>query len=246
MVTYQVDSLPDPIHGEIEALVKNSPIKKHMRFDLTRMKLERFRIDSELKKRGYYNFNEGFLMFEADTNRYDNKGFDLFLKLKNAVPEKSIVPYRISKVNIYPNYETGDSIQTTTTRYKDKNFIQKEVFFKPKYLAPFVKLEEGDLYNPETSRNTARRLSTIGAYKYVNILYTEIDSLATDSLGLLEANIYLSPLNKRAFRAELQVVTKSNNFSGPALALTYSDRNVFGGGETYNSTLQFGYEAQFG
>ena len=88
MVTYQVDSLPDPIHGEIEALVKNSPIKKHMRFDLTRMKLERFRIDSELKKRGYYNFNEGFLMFEADTNRYDNKGFDLFLKLKNAVPEK--------------------------------------------------------------------------------------------------------------------------------------------------------------
>lgn len=246
METYQLDSLPSPVNAEIEELVSNSPIKKGMRFDLTRMKLERLRIDAELKKRGYYNFNEGFLIFEADTNRYDNKSFDLFLKLKNAVPEKSIVPYRISKVNIYPNYETADSIETESIRYKDKNFIQKEVFFKPKYLEPFVKLEEGELYNPDKSRNTARRLSTIGAYKYVNILYNEIDSLATDSLGLLEANIYLSPLNKRAFRAELQVVTKSNNFTGPALALTYSNRNVFGGGETFNTTLKLGYEAQIG
>ena len=246
METYQIDSLPAPIHAEIEALVENSPIKKRMRFDLTRMKLERLRIDSELKKKGYYNFNESFLIFEADTNRYDNKSFDLYLKLKKAVPERSIVPYRISKVNIYPNYENADSTDIPSTRYENKNFLQKEEFFKPKYLAPFVKLEEGDLYNPETSRNTARRLSTIGAYKYVNILYTEMDSLATDSLGLLEANIYLSPLSKRAFRAELQVVTKSNNFTGPALALTYSNRNVFGGGEIYNTTLKFGYEAQLG
>ena len=246
METYQLDSFPPPLNGEIKELSTTSPLKKGMRFDLSSMKFERLRIDAELKKRGYYNFNEGFLIFEADTNRYDNKRFDLFLKLKNAVPEKSIVPYRISKVNIYPNYETGDSIETATIRYKNKNFIQKEVFLKPKYLEPFVKLEEGEFYNPETSRNTARRLSSIGAYKYVNILYSEIDSLATDSLGLLEANIYLSPLNKRAFRAELQVVTKSNNFTGPALALTYSNRNVFGGGEIYNSTLKVSYEAQLG
>jgi outer membrane protein insertion porin family len=89
-------------------------------------------------------------------------------------------------------------------------------------------------------------LSSIGAYKYVNIQYKEIDTLVTDSLGLLEANIYLSPLNKRAFRAELQVVTKSNDFTGPALEFTYSNRNVFGGGETYNITARVGYEAQLG
>lgn len=246
METYQLDSLPAPIHKEIDSLVKESPLTKGMRFDLNKMKLERLRIDANLKQIGYYNFNESFLIFEADTNRYDNKSFDLFLKLKNAVPKKSIVPYRISKINVYPNYETADSIQTDIIRYNDKNFIQKEVFFKPKHLDPFIKLREGQLYNPETSRNTARRLSTIGAYKYVNIQYREVDTLTTDSLGLLEANIYLSPLNKRAFSAELQVVTKSNSFTGPALALTYSNRNVFGGGETYNTTAKIGYEAQIG
>lgn len=246
MESYKLDSLPDPIHKDIQELVATTPFEKEMRFDLNNMKLERKRIDFNLKKKGYYNFDDSFLIFEADTNRYDNKGFDLFLKLKNAVPKKSIIPYKISKVNIYPSYEVADSINTQTIRYNEKNFIQKEVFFKPKYLDPFIKLEEGQYYNPETSKNTARRLASIGAYKYVNIQYKEIDSLATDSLGVLEANIYLSPLNKRAFRAEIQVVAKSNGYTGPALALTYSNRNLFGGGEIYNTIAKFGYEVQIG
>lgn len=246
MQNFQLDSMPEPIQTEIRELSEKSIFKEGRRFDLTLMKLERKRIDYFLKSKGYYNFNEGFLIFEADTNRYDNKKFDLFLKLKKEVPQKSIMPYRISKVNIYPNYKIEDSIKATETRYESKNYIQEGEFFKPKYLDPFVKIQEGQNYSPEVSRNTARRLSTIGAYKYVNIQYQEIDSLATDSLGILEANIFLSPLNKRSLRAEVQVVTKSNNFSGPALAFTYSNRNVFGGGETFNISTKVGYEVQFG
>ncbi|GGG37328.1 membrane protein [Bizionia arctica] len=246
MASYQLDSMPLPIYSDVQKLVKETPFKEGMRFDLTNMKIERNRLDKSLKKRGYYNFNESFFLFEADTNRYDNKNFDLFLKLKKGAPKKSLIPYKISKINIYPNYEVSDSTGATTTRYENKNYIQKEVFFKPKYLDPFIVINEGDYYNPEDSRNTARRLSTIGAYKYVNIQYKEIDTLATDNLGLLEANIFLSPLNKRAVRAELQLVTKSNNFTGPALALSFSNRNLFGGGEIFNISPSVGYEAQIG
>ena len=56
----------------------------------------------------------------------------------------------------------------------------------------------------------------------------------------------MSPLNKRALRAELQAVTKSNSFSGPALALTYSNRNLFNGGETLNLSTNVSYEIQLG
>ncbi|EGV43168.1 hypothetical protein BZARG_1082 [Bizionia argentinensis JUB59] len=246
MVNYKLDSMPFSIHKSVEKLVSESPFKTGMRFDLNTMKMERQRIDKNLKKKGYYNFNENFLIFEADTNQYHNKNFDLFLKLKNEVPKKSLIPYTISKINIYPNYKVSNSAELKPTRYNEKNFIQEEEFFKPKYLDPFVVLEEGDYFNPERSRNTARRLSTIGAYKYVNIQYKELDTLADDNLGHLEANIYLSPLNKRALRAELQVVTKSNNFAGPAFTLTLSNRNLFGGGETYNITPKVGYEKQIG
>lgn len=247
METYQLDSLPQPIYSDMQSSVATSKLTPGMRFDLSNMKLERERIDNDLKKKGYYNFNPGFLIFETDTNQYDNKRFDLYLRLKNEVPTKGIIPYKISKVNIYPNNDVQtDSTTMDTVRFQNKSYIQKETFFKPKHLDPFVTLEEGAYYNPETSRNTARRLSTIGAYKFVNIQYRVKDSSATDSLGILEADIFLSPLNKRAIRAELQAVTKSNNFAGPHLALTFSNRNLFKGGETLNITANAGYEFQAG
>ena len=246
IASYQLDSLPQPIYSEIKQSVGETKLSKGMRFDLSNMKLERERIDNDLKHNGYYNFNSNFLIFEADTNQYDRKKFDLYLRLKKEVPKKAIVPYKISKINVYANYNSQDSTITDVTRFNEKDYINSADFFKPKYLDPFITLEEGQLYSPENSRNTSRRLATIGAYKFVNIQYKEKDSMLTDSLGILEANIFLSPLNKRAIRAELQAVTKSNSFAGPGLAVTYSNRNLFYGGETLNTTASFGYEVQMG
>jgi outer membrane protein assembly factor BamA len=242
---YELDNDSLLVYQEIKKLLPESPFDPGMRFDLPLLKLERERIDSELKEKGFYNFNPGFLLFEADTNQYDQKRFDLFLRLKEEVPERGIVPYKINTVNVYPNYVVGnDSLMRDTVSYEGKNFIREEEFFKPNRLDPFILIQEGQNYSPSISRNTSRRLGSIGAYKFVNIRYDEIDSLSTDSLGVLETNIFLSPLNKRAIRAELQAVTKSNNFAGPSLALTFSNRNLWKGGETLNLTANFGYEVQ--
>lgn len=244
MANYQIDSMALPIYSAIKELSKKAPFPKDMRFDLANLKLERQRLDLELKKKGYYNFNPNFLIFEADTNQYKNKKFDLYLKLKGKVPKIATIPFQIKSVNIYPDFDLKDSLNVKENRYNKKSYYQDSLFFKPKYLDAFITINEGDFYNPITSKNTARRLSSIGAYKYVNIQYKELDSLQTDSLGVLEANIFLSPLTKRAIRAELQAVTKSNNFAGPKLALTYSNRNVFNGGETLNISTNIGYETQ--
>lgn len=244
MATYKIDSMFTPIYEDIKLISETVPFKKDMRFDLSNLKMERQRIDSKLKEKGYYNFNSDFLIFEADTNQYNNKKFDLFLKMKAEVPKKAIVPYRIKKVNIYPNYNLNDSTKVEEIRFKEKSYYQDSLIFKPKRLDEFITLNENDFYNPETSKNTSRRLSSIGAYKYVNIQYKELDTVTSNSLGSLEANIFLSPLTKRAFRAELQGVTKSNNFAGPNLAITYSNRNLFKGGESLNITTSVGYETQ--
>lgn len=244
MEKYRTDTLPSPIDIPIAASVSKTKLIKGMRFNLSNMKLERQRIDTHLKQKGYYNFNTDFLIFEADTNQYRTKRFDLFLGLKKNVPKRAIVPYRLTRVNVYPNYELKDSLLRAVGRFDNKSYIQDTLFFKPKRLNPFITLEEGQLFDPQTSKNTARRLATIGAYKFVNIQYKELDSSLTDSIGALEANIYLSPLTKRAIRAELQAVTKSNNFAGPNLALTFSNRNLFQGGETLNMTTNVGYETQ--
>ena len=239
----EVDTLQ--VYGKIRENLPETILEEGMRFDLSILKAERERIESDLKQEGYYNFNPQFLLFEADTNQYNNRKFDLFLRLKDEVPQEAVIPYRVTRVNVFPNYVVGnDTVQRDTVRLDEKSFIQEEEFFKPKRLAPYILIDEGELYDPTDSRFTSRRLTSIGAYKFVNIRYDEIDSLTTDSLGILEANIYLSPLNKRSLRAELQGVTKSNDFVGPTLALTYSNRNLFHGGEILNLTARIGYEWQ--
>jgi len=245
--TYQLDTDTLPVYSKIKTSMNETLLKSGMNFDLSAMKSERNRIDSYLKEEGYYNFNSGFLIFETDTNQYRNKRFDLYLRLKKDVPQKAVVPYKLSKINIYPNNRVDvDSAALDTTRYAEKNFIQDEEYFKPKRLDPFVILEEGDLYSPAKSKATGRRLGNIGAYKFVNIRYDEIKGSSEDSLGRLEANIYLSPLKKRAIRAEVKGVTKSNGFSGPGLGLTFVNRNLFHGGETLNISLDGAYEVQAG
>lgn len=234
------------LYSQIEKSMKNAVIKKEMRFNLDVMKGERRRIDAYLKDKGYYNFNEDFLIFEADTNAYAEKRFDLFLNLKNKVPEKSLVPYEINEVNIYPNHSVeGKSEYRDTTVINDIKFIQDDVFFKPKRLSPYVLVKPGEKYNPTLSKYTSRRLSNIGTYKFVNIDYVENDTVTRNGVRQLDANIYLSPMNKRALRLELQGVTKSNNFAGPGIGLTYTDRNFFKGGEIFRINTSFGYEKQF-
>ncbi|TXD51146.1 BamA/TamA family outer membrane protein [Polaribacter sp. IC063] len=244
MATYKIDSMSAPIYKELKKLTARSPFEKDMRFDLNNLKFERQRLDTELKQKGYYNFNADFLIFEADTNQYTNKKFDLFLNLKANVPRKSTIPYKVERINVYPNYSLNDSTQVRVRRYKNKSYHQDSIAFKPENLEEFITLKEGDFYNPLASKITARRLSSIGAYKYVNIQYKELDTIAKDSVGSLEANIFLSPLTKRAVRVALQAVTKSNNFAGPELAVTASNRNLFKGGETLNISANIGYETQ--
>lgn len=243
--SYQVDKDSLAFYKILKEQVANSPLDKGMRFDLSTMKKERERIDKNLKEKGYYNFNSSFLIFQADTNRYKNRKFDLFLKLKKDVPSKSVVPYRLRKVAVYPNNTIPlDTVQIDTLRFNNRNYLQEGVFFRPDRLDPFVTIKEGALYSPTASKTTSRRLGTIGAYKFVNIEYNEIDGMATDSVRYLDASIYLSPLNKRAIRAELQAVTKSNDFAGPNLGLIFTNRNLFKGGEILNLNARAAYEIQ--
>jgi len=243
----KLDTIAAPLYSEIAEILKNTALKAGTRFNLDVMKFERERIDSKLKQKGYYNFNPDFLIFEADTNRYKEKKFDLFLRLKKGTPKKSIIPYTIDSITVYPNYAIESDTLTPTNNTAVVNgihFIQKERYFKPDLLEAYILLEEGQKYNPETARLTSNRLSALGNYKFVNLRFNEEDTTAVDLEGRLSADLFLSPLTKRALRAELQAVTKSNGFAGPGIATSYTNRNVFSGGERISISANFAYETQ--
>lgn len=251
--TVEVDSIEKrdslPVYVELRNSLSETILKKGSRYDLGAFKAERERIDRYLKDRGYYNFNANFILFQADTNLNNNKTYNLYLKLKKGVPQKSKVPYVVDRVIVYPNITKDTAgVQQDTIVIDEVSFIQNEVFFKPKRLRPFILLEPGKRYSPNESKYTSQRLSSIGTYKFVNINYKEPDTITKDSLWQrhLNATISLSPLTKRSIRAELQGVTKSNGFTGPNLSVTYSNRNIFKGGVNFSAAVNIGYEKQFG
>lgn len=245
--TLESDSLP--IYKEIEKMLPETALVKGDRFDLDLLKVERARLSNGLKQKGFYNSQEDLLIFEADTNQYKNRKFDLFLRLKKDVPARASIPYTIDSITVYPNYSIeGDTLPLTkenVTQIDSIDFVQNELYFKPKLLESYLLFNEGSLYDANTSKQTSNRLSALGSYKYVNIQYTELDTTATDGDGgSLAASIYLAPLTKRSIRAELQAVTKSNGFTGPGILLSHTNRNVFKGGETFSISASFSYESQ--
>ncbi|GEO22308.1 membrane protein [Cyclobacterium qasimii] len=240
---YEKDSLP--IDRSIRKLLEATKIAEGDYFSLEMMKNERTRLDEGLKNEGFYNFNPDFLIFEADTNQYDNKKFDLFLRLKENAPEKGIVPYEIKNIRVYPNYSSDEYGQETdTTTIENIDFIQDGLSFKPELLQQYILIEKDSLFNAKDTKLTSSRLTGIGNFRFVNLRYLETDTTIHEGKGALDANIYLTPLEKRSLRAELQGVSKSNNFAGPNLLLNYRNRNLFQGGETFSLTGQIGYESQ--
>lgn len=244
--SYQVTTDSLTIYREIAKSLPNSDLKKGTQFNLEEFKLERERIDADLKSKGYYNFNSDFLLFEIDTNQLEGKQFNLFVRLKKEVPHLAIVPYQLNNIHVFPNYSiNGEGKQPDSTIINNIYFIQDTVFFLPNRLEPFLLFESGKYYDPKISRRTTQRLSSIGSYQFVNIQFEETDLNSNDSIGKLNAFVYLSPLKKRALRFELQGVTKSNSFSGPSFAMTHTNRNLFKGGEIINFSAKVGYEKQF-
>src|SRR5699024_1749690 len=175
IATYQIEKESTDtlaIHDLIQESLSESVLEKGDPFRLSTFTDERARIDDYLKHHGYYFFDDDFILLEADTNRYADKRFDLYLTLKEGTPEESKVPYVLDQVQVFSNVQsdTVDGVQDTV-QVDNIDFIQNEDFFKPERLRPFVLLEPGQTYNPETSTYTSRRLSSIGTYKFVNIQY---------------------------------------------------------------------------
>ncbi|WP_209330732.1 BamA/TamA family outer membrane protein [Lunatimonas salinarum] len=230
----------------IRELLEDTEIEEGDRFELSKLKSERTRLDQALKEQGYYNFNADFLLFETDTNQYEDKGFDLYLRTKQLAPNESLIPYEIGEITVFPNLTLDQSASPgDTTVIRGISFIQDNpISFNPHLLERYILLNQGEKYNATKSRLTSNRISGIGNYRYVNIRYTERDSASSDGTGFLDATISLSPQNKRSLRAEFQGVSKSNNFAGPAFLLSYRNRNIFQGGEILNVTGKVAYETQ--
>jgi outer membrane protein insertion porin family len=235
----------DTLFTNIDSLKKDSFVKRGQRYNLERLQAEHERLEEALENLGFYYFDDRHLIYEADST-VGKRQVDLLLTLEPGVPEKARRLYTVRSVNIFPDFTL--SIDTThlksvdTLRINGYNYMSRQHLFRPKAITDVIALRPGKTYRRIDREYTLSHLMTLGAFKFVNIKFIES---AVDS-NALDANIYMTPFLKKSIRAEFQTTSKSNNFVGPGLSVTFTNRNTLRGSERLDLTLSSGYEVQVG
>ena len=237
------DSLSRIIHSANDMTV----IKAGDDYNLSLLTAERIRIDVLLKNRGYFYFNPDYLLFKADTSDV-NHTVSLKLTLKDSIPDDALNVYRINHVFINQNFSLSEEPKDSTIdtlMFHNTVFLGKaeEQNISPRVILRSVYLKKHDIYSRENHTITLNRLMSMGNFKFVQVKFSKSDTAAT---GYLDATILMTPMPKYTFRAEMDIVSKSNNYTGPQLNLSVLNRNTFKGAELLNLTLAGSFEGQLG
>lgn len=228
----------------LRTLREKSILRPNIRYDLERLKAEQERIEEEVENVGFFYFDDRYLIFEADSTVGEKK-VDLTLRLEKDIPPRARKIYRLDKINVFPNYvlstDTLPNTKSDTTMVNNYQYIDNKHAFRPRIITDVINLKKGELYSREARELSLSHLMGLGTFKFVNIKFTE--SPRTDS-AMLDAQILMTPLKKKSLRAEIQATSKSNNFVGPGVAFTFTNRNFLRGAELFQLKLTSAYEVQ--
>ena len=247
---YIIDSVIFPlgdhlILSTIRETVHESILEKGDLYNLEQIQKEKSRIDEFLKTRGFFYFNPDYLYFEADTTVGNNK-VNLYLKIKDITPYEALLIYRISDVYINTTYSVGvDSVpyQRDTIAGLPYYYYSVNNDFRKRPIVRSVFLNKGEIYSRKDHNATLGQLMGMGTFKFVNVRFVEVDS---SNIGFLSSYINLTPLPRQSAQIEMELKSKSNNFLGPGLKLSFRNRNTFKGAELLVTNLHTSFETQVG
>lgn len=246
---YRVDTIIFPtdtniLSQKIKESEKETLIKKGRRYDLDRLKTERSRIDYFMKNEGFYHFNPDYILFKADSST-GKKTVKIKVNVKKDIPEKARVQYLINNVYINPSYRLKDTInqvKVDTVKIDGYYYMNKDSMFVPEVVLKSVFIRKGDKYSRKNYSLTLSRLVGMGVFRYVNIRFADT---IINGEGRLNVFINMTPSQRRSLQLEVQAVTKSNNYTGPAVTASYKNKNLFHGAELFVFNLNANYETQF-
>ena len=237
-INYYFDD--DRLRNEVLKDTAASNLYKGAPLDVSILQAERNRIVENLRNNGYYKLNKEYISFRADTVAADN-GVNLtmlFQRPHNVDSLKDYEVHRMRNIAIYENIDFVDYPEDSleyrglTYKFKGNTKLSKRVYNSNVHIRP------DSIYRETNMDNTYGGLNSLSALNYSTIHFSEVDS---DS-SLLDCDIHVKTNKPNTISAELEGTNTSGDL-GAALALTYSNRNVFRGAENLSIKLRGAYEA---
>ena len=214
-------------------------------YNLATLTAERVRIDAALKEHGYYYFAPDYLVFKVDST-LDHKA-TVDVRLKPTAPPKALRPYWLDQVKLNTSYVLTDTTTRKPIRFRGYQYFPDEDVFKAKAIARATFLYPDSVYRRHRRDQTLSRLMSLGTFRFVEIRFKPAAAGDTTvavpadaapgsdrSVGLrqrLDAEVLMTQLKKKSLRAEVQLTTKTNGFTGPALRVTFRNRSALRGAE---------------
>lgn len=225
----QMDSLLRKNH-----ILPHSSLFEAKPFNATKLNSERKRITDYLLEKGYSRFNKEFITVEADTMEGENQVW-LTMKIDKFRANSRMAPtnhpqYKIGNIT-YKTLNAKHSILSSDSIYADRQVFRKSV------LEENTLLEENMLFRYSDLQQTYNRFGRLGALRSTQVVLNE-----RPDTNVIDAEIRLQPnlVNSISFMPE---GTNTAGNLGAAASLTYSNRNVFRGSETFSMQLRGAYEA---
>lgn len=220
-------------------------------FSVNALYEERSRITNWLSERGYLYFNKEAITFHVDSSRQErladvNMNIGLYRR-SSSEPLANHPRYYIHGVT----YHSPSGELPLRARTLDINTL----------------LRTGEVYKESNVQKTYSKFSRLGAIRSTNIRFSETppshmasqpsqlspgaDSLAFVRHGALARNAGMHPLYADIMLSQrkthsIQVQPEGTNTAGDfgaALSVTYENRNVFGGSETFSLQARGAFEA---
>ncbi len=217
------------------------------RFDVDQLQLERERIEGILRNKGYFDFNEDFIYYEIDSSLKNNQ-VNVILGIRNypvkdqygQVERTRHRVYNIKDVFIATDYDLLGTRADSLSRQSQDTIVYDGVHvisggdlnIKPGLITQKNYINPGDLYNARRVQRTYRNLTSLSAYRLVDIKFSEAD----DGTDRLNCRINMLPSVRQAFTGGVEGTNSEGNL-GVAGNLNYQHRNLFGGSEKFDVTF---------
>ena len=225
-------------------------------FNVVDLDDERTRISTLLRNRGYFYFRPDYMTYQADTTLVPGGHISLRMIPVPGLPAAAQRPYYVGNGSVYLFGKNGES-PNDSMMYKNLNIhYYKKLQVRPNMLYRWLNYQQfvrnaqmrasnrTRLYSQYRQEQVQEKLSQLGIFSYLDIQYAPKDTTAVcDTLNVSVQATFAKPLDAEL---ELNVVTKSNDQTGPGAAFGVTRNNVFGGGESWNVKLKGSYEWQTG
>ncbi|MEG1580402.1 MAG: BamA/TamA family outer membrane protein [Bacteroidaceae bacterium] len=232
-------------NSSINAIIMKDTLQSVLRVgtpcDINLLEIERKRLVQLLQRNGYYKIHNELISYELDTIK-GNRGIDVklvFGKLYDESYDDSVKLYNKYHINrVVISCSEDDKVNSNDSLiYKGCTFkYSNKLPIRLKTLYDNIAFRPGDEYNERNIQNTYSNLDGLQAVQYAIVKLSDIDS------NLINCNVFVKTNKKHSVSTELEGTNTAGNL-GAAATLAYTNKNIFGGSETFSMKIKGAYEA---